>query len=390
MVAALDKASEPYRCDIAFAGVLALSTRQPLVSLALAVVACDLHLPWMNACKGASMVAFFLSGYNYSVAFGLMLSPFGLIFPLFPPGEDDAEGSNVWVDGDIDVMSVFTSDSGDDWEEVPRHEAIEAPFYPLHRGCLDLSELEESRAARMEHGSRVLAESTQTNGFGVLPVSANGECFVRVLAVQLDDDTFHDNCTLLYVLAIEALVKERVHFQALHGEALVTQQERAACVEKIDIYAPFRDEITDFDIYCLDKLEGAFEARDGLRGRHWCDVLEISALLKVTGASTYICAMTANHEDRFFNGAAWVDIDATASPLEVCDFLLLHWDDDTFQHYDAVFSKSTGDVKRVPDSVRCRFVDLHLQSDLCQAFLSGDIRRARATFCQNIFGFSRC
>ena len=124
---------------------------------------------------------------------------------MFPPGE---EGFDVWLDGGIDVMSNFMSENCDVWEEAPRHEAIEAPFYPPHRGCLDSSELEESRAARMEEGSRVLAESAHTNGFGVLPVSANGECFLRVLAVELDEATFHDNCSLLYILAIEALVKE--------------------------------------------------------------------------------------------------------------------------------------------------------------------------------------
>lgn len=56
----------------------------------------------MSACKGASVVAFFLSGYNYSVPFGLLLSPLGLIFPLFPLGEDDAEGFDVWLDSDSD------------------------------------------------------------------------------------------------------------------------------------------------------------------------------------------------------------------------------------------------------------------------------------------------
>ena len=79
MVTAFDEASAPYRSDFAFVGVLALSIRQPLVSLVLAVVASGLHLPWMSACKGASLVAFFLSGYNYSVPFGLLLSPLGLI-----------------------------------------------------------------------------------------------------------------------------------------------------------------------------------------------------------------------------------------------------------------------------------------------------------------------
>ena len=72
-------------------------------------------------------------------------------------------------------MSIFTSESGEIWEEAPKHEIIEAPFYPPHRGCLDASQLEASRAARMEDGSRVLAESTQTKGFGVLLVSANGD-----------------------------------------------------------------------------------------------------------------------------------------------------------------------------------------------------------------------
>ena len=47
-----------------------------------------------------------------------------------------------------------------------------------------------ARGARMEDGTRALAESTRTNLWGVLPVAANGECFVRVLAVQLDDETF--------------------------------------------------------------------------------------------------------------------------------------------------------------------------------------------------------
>ena len=155
----------------------------------------------------------------------------------------------MWVVGGIEVTSIFSFENGVVWEEAPRHETIEAPFYPPHRGCLDSSELEASRVARMEHVSRVLAENTETNDFGVLPVSANGECFMRVLAVELDDDTFLDNCKLLYVLAIEALMREREHFEALYGATLAIQQERAACIEKICVYAPFRNEFTAFDIY---------------------------------------------------------------------------------------------------------------------------------------------
>ena len=268
MAKALDDAAAPYRSDGAFLGVLLLSFRQPLMSLTLAIVVCDIHLPWVNACKATSMFAFFLCGYHYSVPFGLFLSPLGLVFPLFPPQDIDADGWQMWVD-----MPV---------------EDFEISYFPATRGCMELNDIEQSRAQHLVAGTNSLSANARSAMWGVLPVDANGECFMRVLGVEINEDLFIDNCRLLYLLAVESLIVNRETYQAFYAEDALRQQERLACIGSIERYQSYLPEISPFEIYCLDKLEGAFELVTGLRDRQWCDVLEISSLFKNTDASAYI------------------------------------------------------------------------------------------------------
>ena len=108
------------------------------------------------------------------------------------------------------------------------------------------------------------------------------------LAIQINEELFIDNCRLLYLLAVESLIVNREIYQAFYAEDALSQQERLACIASIERYQAYLPDISAFEIYCLDKLEGAFELVTGLRDRHWCDVLEISSLFKNTDVSAYI------------------------------------------------------------------------------------------------------
>ena len=63
------------------------------------------------------------------------------------------------------------------------------PFVDIP-GCIPREELEDSRKERIECGNLALSKSPAVSHFGVAPVSANGECFVRSVAVQMQQEDF--------------------------------------------------------------------------------------------------------------------------------------------------------------------------------------------------------
>ena len=97
--------------------------------------------------------------------------------------------------------------------------------------------------------------------------------------------------------------------------------------------------------------------------------------------------MTANHADMYFNGTTFVTSGIDMPEAEGCDFVLLHWDEINFQHYDAVFNVFTGLAHVVSDSVRQRFLALHDSSDLCAAFKTGDLDTARSLAASLLFRY---
>ena len=128
---------------------------------------------------------------------------------------------------------------------------------PNYMGALSISELEESRLARIHHGNRVLDTcSDESLSLQVLPVGANGECFLRAAAIELQEESCLVDCRLVYILALEALAKQKAAYAMMLGDDNAVRSKRCACVLEVDAYIPSCLYMDSFDVYCLDKLEG--------------------------------------------------------------------------------------------------------------------------------------
>ena len=147
--------------------------------------------------------------------------------------------------------------------------------------------------------------------------------------------------------------------------------------ERIRYYNDCLENLSNFDIYCLDKLEGLAINEDALLDRHWCDTIEIFAFLKRVAASAYIVEATQNARDLYFHEGILCEQPAsnTASIVNfsLIDFLLLHWEENGFAHYDPVFDLRT--MKPWTASSRClqTLQDIHQNSNLMKAFSAGDL-----------------
>ena len=133
-----------------------------------------------------------------------------------------------------------------------------------------------------------------------------------------------------------------------------------------------------YSMFCLDKLEGAFEGADMLEARHWCDVNDIEALMVRLKAAIYICSVSENTPNRYFTLGSWRDASASDSEMFECDFFVMHWDEETFAHYDAVYCVQSGDKKVASPAVQQVLRGLLQESELCQAFMVADHSKARA------------
>lgn len=250
--------------------------------------------------------------------------------------------------------------------------------YPAMPGSMPFAELEESRLQRIEEGNAKLASCSTTAALHVLPVTANGECLLRALAIETDVEEFLADCRLLYILAVEGLLLHRGHFDFRFGEAEDVRSARLASVLSVPEFSGVAAALNVFSVYCLDKLEGAFETGNYIRERHWCDVTDIEALMMLADASIYICSVTENVKDCAFISRRWRDENLTLADRFGCDFFVLHWAESTFQHYDAVYCGVTGLTKVAPMQVQARLRQLIRESKLCQAFIAGNRAQARS------------
>ena len=180
-------------------------------------------------------------------------------------------------------------------------EPFEIAEYPPQPGVLEFSEIEQSRAQRMNHANTVLALRDDTRHFNVLPVSANGECFLRSLAVETGTDLYINNVRIIYVMLIESLMLAKEESIDFYSENSETMNARRSYIQRIRCYNDCLENLSNFDIYCLDKLEGLAINEDALLDRHWCDTIEIFAFLKRVAASAYIVKATQNARDLYFH-----------------------------------------------------------------------------------------
>ena len=127
----------------------------------------------------------------------------------------------------------------------------------------------------MNHANTVLALRDETRHFNVLPVSANGECFLRSLAVETGTDLYINNVRIIYVMLIESLMLAKEESIDFYSESSETMSARRSYIQGMDCYKDCLESLSNFDIYCLDKLEALAINEDALLDRHWCDSLEI-------------------------------------------------------------------------------------------------------------------
>ena len=268
--------------------------------------------------------------------------------------------------------------------------------YPMVDGCLHYEEVEESRAERIEAGNKMLAgesRGTIPGDHRVLPVAANGECFLKSLAVELQCPPVVADSRSLYALALEALISQKESIEHIVGETDAIREQRRTHLGQIAAYDDevlfdhYRvDALDSFDLYALDKLEAIFEKTNGLRDRHWCDTPEILALLYATNCSMYISAATQGCEDFvFWNDERLPAGNFTGTP-EACDFWLVHWTEDTFAHYDPVYSATTHLAHQTSEAMQKRFQEKLRRSEMCKAYARKDIDKAREVALEGLFG----
>ena len=81
----------------------------------------------------------------------------------------------------------------------------------------------------------------------------------------------------------------------------------------------------------------------------------------------------------FFRSERWRNEDATSTEAFEFDFFVMHWDEATFQHYDAVYCREAREKKVVSSGVQTRLWQLVDASTHCQAFIAADYSEARST-----------
>ena len=130
-------------------------------------------------------------------------------------------------------------------------------------GCLTPHELENSRKVRILRGSLALSKLPAVASLGVAPVSANGECCVRSVAVEMQQEELLRDCRILYVYLLECLILKGATMRESLGQTEETMRERFATIRGVPGYEAIWPSMT-FEIYCLDKLEGILRFEEGL------------------------------------------------------------------------------------------------------------------------------
>ena len=147
------------------------------------------------------------------------------------------------------------------------------PFVDI-AGCIPRDELEDSRKERIKCGNVALSQLHAVSHLQVAPVSANGECFVRSVAVEMQQEEFLMECRILYVYMLECLIKQGADMRNFLVDDDGIFRERLRAIREVHEYAGILQPMT-LEIYCLDKLEGLTACEHGLLDRNYCDYLGI-------------------------------------------------------------------------------------------------------------------
>ena len=249
-------------------------------------------------------------------------------------------------------------------------------------GTLQSHELESSRKLRIAEGNRALAAVPGDTRLGVAPVSANGECFVRSLAVEMQHDELLVDCRTLYVYMMECVMKNAARFRNCEFEESHIQRVRFQTIRAIPEYSDITASMK-FDIYCLDKLEGLFQCEGGILDRNYCEEMEIVSFLRATGANALFLNPTPGQKHKAFlqllGDFIHVETPFTEdAPAENYDLVFLHYQAGNFQHYDPVYFLATCQPWALRATIQRRILDAVQSSELCAAHRAGDMWKLRA------------
>jgi hypothetical protein len=249
----------------------------------------------------------------------------------------------------------------------------DGPSYPEVAGSMPPEDLVSSRQQHIHEGNLELQRHRATSKYSVLPVDADGACFLRAMAVQLRTQALSgltvdivQDYRLLSVLSLEELMVLKSRYAS--NETFLVSLEKRDVDEGIravlkscaadSAYAFALSSLGIFDVHCLDKLEGVMSASEGLEQRRWMGGMDITALLSKTRSSATMMvprndAATSRrkcyinqppHEVRFVD-----TVDSVHT-----DFIMVHFSEEQFEHFDSVYETSSSKQHLVSDEVVAR------------------------------------
>ena len=223
--------------------------------------------------------------------------------------------------------------------------------YPAFAGAMPLELLTAPRRHRITEGNNALQEHAPTCMYSVLPVQADGECFLRSMALQLRTQNLAgasidivEDYRVLSVLLLEALMAEKSRHELndfASAQVRSTVHERMRAIfrqcESDSSYVYALSSIGSFDAYCLDKLEGVMTDTEGLQSRRWVDSFDLRALLRKLDSSVTMIVPGggSRRQSYIMSGQAEPQFLAQVEDMDT-DFLMVHWLEDTFEHFDPV------------------------------------------------------
>jgi len=259
--------------------------------------------------------------------------------------------------------------------------------YPAFAGAMPLELLTAPRRHRMTEGNNALQEHAPTCRYSVLPVQADGECFLRSMALQLRTQNLAgasidivEDYRVLSVLLLEALMAEKSFHEEndfASDQVHSTVHERMRAIlrqcESDSSYVYALSSIGSFDAYCLDKLEGVMTDTEGLESRRWVDSFDLRALLRRLDSSVTMIVPGGGSRRQSYIMSGQEEPQFVAQVEDIgTDFLMVHWLEDTFEHFDPVYETSSLKQHTAPSTIVSRVEAAIMSSEMCQAYLNGN------------------
>jgi hypothetical protein len=249
--------------------------------------------------------------------------------------DDDVSTSMSWlVDSDAESnarVDAVTEGSGHLDPEMEF--ALQLSKTETHGARLQQARLEQANAMLLSEGA--LCDTAGHRGnVQVFPIPGDGWCFFRACLHQLKLDGISD-FRVLACLALTMLAQRKEEFHAYVGDDAEMPARREALAHICD-YAVSLDRLDPFDIYVLDKFEGVL-TNDCSMERRYADQLEIKTLLEVCNLSVVIYHSTDLAMRRVMPQDQPFDEAARAALADgAIEFLLVHYVDGAYMHYDSV------------------------------------------------------